>query len=185
MGCALALGAACSGKLALVNARGDAAGTASGGIAGATSSVGVIGSGGRSGSILTGGTTGLAPFTGGNNGLGGSSPNLGTTATCTVDLARIRCPATYGEARSPAICYAANPDHPRIATCADLIIFEFGHDGSSTCIYDASTNNLLGGSEWGGGTGISPSICPTIYSGLALPDSCTSLTFTACTVDAG
>jgi hypothetical protein len=178
MCCALALGVACGGKLTLGNAPGDDAGTAAGGVAGTGSSVGVVsvGSGGTV-NVGSGGTLG-------GTGVGGSAGDAGVSP-CTVDLARIGCPATYGAALSPAICYVENPDHPKIATCGDLIIFEYGHDGSRTCIYDASANNLLGGTEWGGGTGISPSICPTINGGLTLPDTCKNLSFTACTVDAG
>jgi len=213
MCCALVLGVACGGKLAQGNALADDAGTASGGITGASSSVAVTsyGTGGSAGVVtggtvgaLTGGTAGAERLTGGNYGLGGTSPNLGTMTTsidgtgiggtgvggsagdagvlpCRASPSTIGCASTYGAALSPRICVVENTDHPRVANCGNLLIFESGHDGyNTTCIYDASTNDLLGGYQWS-----VSSICRSIYGAVPLLDACANLSLTPCTVDAG
>jgi hypothetical protein len=99
---------------------------------------------------------------------------------CEVALGSLGCPATYDAARASVDCAHDSVDSPRFGGCGDLRTFEFGHDGSVTCSYDASSGNLVGGLSCGIPPFYSPA-CPCVSGGSDPTTSCADPDEPACT----
>jgi hypothetical protein len=111
-----------------------------------------------------------------------------TPPACIVELAAIGCPESYGAALSSAGAECGTVDNPRIGVCGGLRVYRFGHDGTTICAYDSSTDALAGGVS----SGIPlPSITDFALCGLyftagqVVPDSCRDPVTSACATDAG
>jgi hypothetical protein len=127
------------------------------------------------------GTGGAA--TGGKGGTGGVMDG----GECTAALVQIGCPDTYRAAIAgvtcPCVLADCLPDRPVVGVCGTLRIFSSGHDGSTTCIHESSTDALVGGVSCGI-PGLYTATCPCHNAGL-VPDGCPPVVLSACSADAG
>ena len=105
---------------------------------------GIVGTGGRG----TGGarSTGGVASTGGVVSTGGDG---GSSSDCTIPLSGFMnaralpyCPPTYSAALAEWRC--SFDDHAAFGTCGTRRLFGYGHDGHTTCAYDAVTDALVG-----------------------------------------
>jgi hypothetical protein len=123
------------------------------------------------------GSTEVTAGSGGSLAVAGSE---GSRPLCEVALGSIGCPATYDAARASIDCRHDSVDSPRFGVCGSLRTFEFGHDGSVTCSYDASSGYLVGGLSCGIPPFYSPS-CPCVSAGSDPTTNCADPEEPACT----
>ena len=121
----------------------------------------------------------------GGFGTGGITPD-GAAPTCTVALSEIPyCEPTYSAAFASVACPPNVVDPVSLGTCGKLHLFGFGHDGYTTCAYDASSGNLVGARS----CGIPPlavgTSCYCHVAGQLIGSSCPAPGHLACNRDAG
>jgi hypothetical protein len=90
---------------------------------------------------------------------------------CRADLVAFGCPATLADTTALVHCQAT-PYEWRQAQCGTGTLFDFGHDGNTSCLYDA-TGALIGGSS----CGVPPlysSSCPCSSGGSPIPSECST-----------